>query len=940
MLRKLRFILFILALLIVPAFAEACDFQWSINGVTFTCSQTTHEYVYTYSYSGTTINGNQVYYHTKGIKHVSSRIIASMPDASVWIEDLSTEQCTAITVPAVPGSCLQTGLSSGSKCKFCNHVIVEQTETPKKGHTIVNDPAIPATCTETGKTAGTHCSVCNTVINAQTEVPAKGHNWLFDTIVAEPTALQSGIAMYTCTRCNQIKEDELPSLTNASGYFGDGFSWHLEIPDTTEDECILVVSGNGAMPSWYDTTRPWQPYLDSITKIVIQDGITSISSSTFYQLPNTVDFVIGNSVQSIENSAFYYCNLGNMTIPNNVTEINNTIFPMCDTTNLQIFLYSNGYPYQYFVNHGFIAKCHFLNCGSSESISWILSEDGTLTFTGEGVLSGDLASQAEKEKVKTIIIGEGITGFSGTPFYSGYSNLVAIYLPESLTNIGSAFLNGGCFYCNYPLNSELCAILSSRGVIVSPRYPSFRVKQIRNEDSTLGISIERIIGSDDTIIIPSIMDGIPVTSIKSSLNNHSLVSLVIEAEVVSLPVGVFQNCSSLVDIVLPLTLVTIPDNAFYECTSLVNIDIPASVTSIGKSAFESCSSLTAITIPYNVTYIPSYAFRHCTSLSNITIPASVVSVGAYAFYDCPLLQVIAFSGEEISIGEYAFYNCTGLSNIKMPTVSSGIGQYAFYNCSELTEIIIPNGIERISGNTFQKCTGLSSISVPNSVYAISPYAFADCTNLNIIYLPDNLTLFDSSVFSNCTALIKVFYKPNSQTAMLLKQYGFFTTYVGCILSGQIRKGSNYYDITELINRPITGNSAGRLLVWTENDQLVAVSPGYEKRSASINGNTTYTLYITVLDTSGELIMPDDLIAIENEAFSSVPAQKIVISDNCESIGSGAFSNGQCVLAVIPGSVVSIAEDAFPDTLITVKTNSYSSPVTEWCDQKGILWYVE
>jgi len=172
------------------------------------------------------------------------------------------------------------------------------------------------------------------------------------------------------------------------------------------------------------------------------------------------------------------------------------------------------------------------------------------------------------------------------------------------------------------------------------------------------------------------------------------------------------------------------------------------------------------------------------------------------------------------------------------------------------------------------------------------------------------------------------------------KYGFFTTYTGCILSGQIRKGSTYYDITDLIDKPIVGNSAGNLLAWTENNQLVAICPGYEKHFVSINSTTVYTLYITVLDVSGEIIMPESLIRIENDAFNSVPVQKVVISNKCVSIDSGAFAGSNCVVAFIPDSVESIAGDAFPDSLITVKTNSYNSSVTDWCDLHGIKWYVD
>ena len=46
-----------------------------------------------------------------------------------------------------------------------------------KGHTAVADPAKAATCTETGLTEGSHCSACGHVIKAQTVTAALGHDY-------------------------------------------------------------------------------------------------------------------------------------------------------------------------------------------------------------------------------------------------------------------------------------------------------------------------------------------------------------------------------------------------------------------------------------------------------------------------------------------------------------------------------------------------------------------------------------------------------------------------------------------------------------------------------------------------------------------------------------------------------------------------------------------
>ena len=62
---------------------------------------------------------------------------------------------------------------------------------------------------------------------------------------------------------------------------------------------------------------------------------------------------------------------------------------------------------------------------------------------------------------------------------------------------------------------------------------------------------------------------------------------------------------------------TIGNFAFAHCTALTNITIPNSVTRIGDYAFENCTSLTSITIPNSVISIGERAFTHCESLTTV-----------------------------------------------------------------------------------------------------------------------------------------------------------------------------------------------------------------------------------------------------------------------------------------------------------------------------------
>ena len=111
---------------------------------------------------------------------------------------------TVVADPRVEPTCVKDGLTAGSHCSACGQVLVAQEAVPAKGHTVVADAAVEPTCTETGLTEGSHCSVCGEVIEAREEVPAKGHTAVDDEAV-EPTCTEDGLTAGShCSACGQV----------------------------------------------------------------------------------------------------------------------------------------------------------------------------------------------------------------------------------------------------------------------------------------------------------------------------------------------------------------------------------------------------------------------------------------------------------------------------------------------------------------------------------------------------------------------------------------------------------------------------------------------------------------------------------------------------------------------------------------------------------------
>src|SRR5699024_8914993 len=99
----------------------------------------------------------------------------------------------------------------------------------------------------------------------------------------------------------------LEVLTFGQQTFGDGLSY------STKDG-VLTISGTGEMPPmdgywykddnglWVGFTR-WRAYRNEITKVVIQDGVTSVSAGSLCGFPNLVTIELPSTLQSWDYNA-------------------------------------------------------------------------------------------------------------------------------------------------------------------------------------------------------------------------------------------------------------------------------------------------------------------------------------------------------------------------------------------------------------------------------------------------------------------------------------------------------------------------------------------------------------------------------------------------------------------------------------------------------------
>ena len=109
-----------------------------------------------------------------------------------------------------------------------------------------------------------------------------------------------------------------------SGFCGDNLAYYI-------DGTVMTICGTGDMDSYSAREMPpWVAYDHFITKLIIEDGVTSIGANAFSQFDSITELVIPDSVTVIRSMGFKDCtNLRTVTLSKNLTHIWDFVFDSC-----------------------------------------------------------------------------------------------------------------------------------------------------------------------------------------------------------------------------------------------------------------------------------------------------------------------------------------------------------------------------------------------------------------------------------------------------------------------------------------------------------------------------------------------------------------------------------------------------------------------------------
>jgi len=636
-------------------------------------------------------------------------------------------------------------------------------------------------------------------------------------------------------KCVNVEKISIGSAVEYIGFSAFGRASQLTDLTVADDNMYFEVENDVLVDLMFKMALVGE----QVETVIIPDGVEAIDDFAFYGpgkcMGNIKTVIIPDGVVAIGTQAFDCTNVSKLVLPKSLQYMSNAI-----AANTPL--------------HAERAA----ECGV---------EQGAIYYEG---------TEAEYNAISKGSSNGAITGSNSAPKYfnsciADYTDFAHDYSNDTCDNI--------CDNCDKITrevsyeHSYVDDVCKDCGAVISDKYV---YDYTDNGDNT--VTINKYLGNDTEIIIPSELDGKTVIAIGNNA---------------------FDGGEEYDEVT---TKITIPDTVLY----------------IGYRAFYNCRALTEIVIPDSVIYIEDEAFFKCINVKELTIGANLSYVGARA-----LARMHALTDVNIADGNMAFelvdgclvdvYGSTvisslNISNIKIPEGIVEIADCAFYSRTNLTSIVIPDGVTYIGQNAFDG-TPLTKLVLPKSVDTIEYAAFANGGN----------ALRAGNVYYEGTSFADVWIGTANNNLLLSNIH-----YGSCMVASNHKHayGSALCDnVCDFCNKITRSVSATHNYVDGVCADCGAVYEEVSEFDYVINSDGSTVTITGYLGISNEINIPETIAgmkvtAIGDNAFSGGEAYdevttKITIPDTVEYIGYRAFYNCRALTEIIiPDSVVVIEEEAF------------------------------
>ena len=689
-------------------------------------------------------------------------------------------------------------------------------------------------------------------------------------------------AFAKCTYITKIVLND--GITSIGDFAFQNNPWYKSLTDE------FVIDGDNVLIK-YNGTK---------SNVVIPDTVKHIAGGVFKNNTKISAVTLPDELLSIGENTFNGCtNLTAMTIPKSVVKIGGNAIP--DACTISVYRPSAGYDYR--STNRIVLNSSFTT--GNETYYYIVNDDGCAEIIGCTTTSTELTVPTDFDGIVVNKIGD--YGFANC------TTLNSITIPANILNIGKYAFTG----CTGLVNATIPTTVNTVGDYAFNNCTGLKNVTISEGVQALG---EGAFYNCISLIEAVVPDTAKYVGSYAFYNCTSMVTATIGTTAESIGDYTFYNCEKLENIVVGYSVKTIGDYAFYNC-ALGRVSIPSATVSIGNYAFAENDKMTKATLRKNLLTIGNGAFRNCGALATITIPATVTSIGIEAFENCSSIPKVTIPVGVTEINDRAFSNCSSLANVTISGAVTRIGISAFYN-NAFESIILPETVEVLGDSAFRQCANLKEITLPDALNTIGDAVFLKCSALYRVSLPDSVTSVGKSVFFYNND-ITVEIRKNSGTVAdgLLKQQGVHHV----ILDADITAiGNNVFDSCYELSTVTYGNET--------------VNPGEYKLSSAIKTIGSEAFRDNAMLRN--LIVPDTLEKIGEKAFYNVIQSMynckevtvtfyfvngtisenvlksqnicyILVGDGISVVGTEAFNNCKSLKTVsLPDTVSTIGDNVF------------------------------
>ena len=402
-------------------------------------------------------------------------------------------------------------------------------------------------------------------------------------------------------------------------------------------------------------------------------NLTKIDSSVFYgcgDLSGVLDMSACNKLVSLGSSAFYGCsNISGIKFPQSIETIGSSCFANCyniagtvdmsGCTKLQKIensIFSSDKKIQTVKlppNITEIADSAFLKCyGLTEiKLPESLTKIGNKAFGectalasvefGNGdilIATGNDASFYNDRDITKLTVLKGNINFkcSGVFHYDSHQKIKTLILGEGVTGIG-AYAFSGCIGIEGTLNLGNCRALTAIG------NEAFK-------------SCGKITG----VQFPASLQTLGESAFYGCNGINTMIDLSQCTSMQSIGKSAFYNCAKITGVKFPNSLTSIGSYAFYQCVALngtIDLSSCLELKIIDEKLFQGCGLISGLKLPKTITTIGAYAFENCKKIDAVDLSscADLTTIGGQAFKTCTE-AVITLPGKVNSVGTAAFGN--------------------------------------------------------------------------------------------------------------------------------------------------------------------------------------------------------------------------------------------------------------------------------------------